>query len=80
MNDKTNDGILSNDPVIALALSNAEKVKTKPDDPSIPYTPYAIFPWVDGIGAMLKAAKQPVNWILENLLEEGDQAFDWGAA
>lgn len=79
MNNKSNDVILSNDPVIALALSNAEKVKTKPDDPSISWTPYVIVPGIDGIGAMLKAAKQPVNWILENLLEEGDQLLIGGA-
>lgn len=80
MKNNTNDGILSNDPVIADMLLKAEKVKTKPDDPSILWTPYVIPPLgVDGIGAMLRAAKQPVNWILENLLEEGDQLLIGGA-
>lgn len=43
------------------------------------YTPYILPPpGVDGIGAMLKAAKQDPNWIIEGLLEEGDQLLVGG--
>ncbi|AXS79833.1 AAA family ATPase [Dechloromonas sp. HYN0024] len=63
----------------SLAVSEFFKRHYTPSLPA-PYTPYIAPPQgIKGIGAMLASAKQTPNWIIQDLLEEGDQLIIGGA-
>ena len=49
-------------------------------EPPAPFTPYMPPPLgIHGVGAMLTSAKQEPKWIIQDLLEEGDQLIIGGA-